>query len=69
MPTQCDTCTASICDDMTSSQTHCGYDRVLENLTHHQPVQKFPSVYETRRTVPRSQHPNTFPYREPDEPN
>jgi len=49
--TQCDTCRASICNDMTSSQTNCGYHRVLENLTHHQPVQKFPSFCETRRLV------------------
>jgi len=46
MPTQCNTCRAGIYDDMTSSQTHCGYYRVLENLTHHEPVQKFPSFYE-----------------------
>ena len=49
--TQCDTWRASICDDMTSLQMHCSYHRVLENLTHHQPVQKFPSFYETRRFV------------------
>lgn len=51
MPTQCYTCRAGICDDMASSQLYCGYHRDLENLTHHGPVQKSPSFYETRRFV------------------
>jgi hypothetical protein len=41
IPTQRDTCKTSICGDMTS-RIHCGYHRVLENLTHNRPVQKPP---------------------------